>query len=71
MLEGKRALVTGGAGFLGRPLCVRLGVGGLEVRLVGNFYSVLKWDFGGGGDNPFFWLVRFGTTFVLSCDVVL
>lgn len=42
MIEGKRAVVTGGAGFLGSWLCERLLVEGCEVVCVDNLGSGVK-----------------------------
>ena len=39
MLENKRVLVTGGAGFLDSFLCERLLVAGCEVLCVDNYFS--------------------------------
>ena len=39
MFQGKRVLVTGGAGFLGSHLCERLLAEGADVLCVDNYFT--------------------------------
>lgn len=69
MVRAKRALVTGGAGFLGSHLCEKLIAEGYDVLCVDNFYT-------GSKDNvrqllglPRFELLRHDVTFPLYVEV--
>ena len=65
----RRALVTGGAGFLGSHLCERLIAAGYEVLCVDNFYTGTKQNIAHLLNNPFFELVRHDVTFPLYVEV--
>lgn len=65
----KRALVTGGAGFLGSHLCERLIAADYEVLCVDNFYTGTKQNIAHLLNNPFFELVRHDVTFPLYVEV--
>ena len=65
----KRAMVTGGAGFLGSHLCERLIAAGYEVLCVDNFYTGTKQNIAHLLNNPFFELVRHDVTFPLYVEV--
>ncbi len=64
-----RALVTGGAGFLGSHLCERLLNDGYEVLCVDNFYSSSKDNIAHLMGNPRFELTRHDVTFPLYVEV--
>ncbi len=57
-MKRKRALVTGGAGFLGSHLCKRLLHMGKEVICVDNFYTGSKDNLLQILDNPYFEIIR-------------
>jgi len=65
----KRALVTGGAGFLGSHLCERLVAAGDEVLCVDNFYTGTKDNLAALLENPQFELMRHDITFPLYVEV--
>ena len=65
----KRALVTGGAGFLGSHLCERLIAAEYEVLCVDNFYTGTKQNIAHLLSNPQFELVRHDVTFPLYVEV--
>ena len=65
----KRALVTGGAGFLGSHLCERLLAAQYEVLCVDNFYTGTKRNIAHLLSNPFFELQRHDVTFPLYVEV--
>lgn len=65
----KRALVTGGAGFLGSHLCERLLAEGREVLCVDNFYTGTKDNISHLLGNPHFELMRHDVTFPLYVEV--
>lgn len=65
----KRALVTGGAGFLGSHLCERLLAEGREVLCVDNFYTGTKDNIAHLLSNPYFELMRHDITFPLYVEV--
>ena len=65
----KRALVTGGAGFLGSHLCERLLDNGCDVLCVDNFYSGSKDNIVHLLDNPHFELMRHDITIPLFVEV--
>lgn len=65
----KRALVTGGAGFLGSHLCERLLAEDREVLCVDNFYTGSKDNIAHLLANPRFELMRHDVTFPLYVEV--
>lgn len=69
ILNRKRVLVTGGAGFLGSHLCERLLVEGADVLCVDNFYSGTKDNVAHLQGNPHFELLRHDVTFPLYVEV--
>lgn len=64
-----RALVTGGAGFLGSHICERLLQNGQDVLCVDNFYTGNKRNIVHLLDNPSFELLRHDVTFPLFVEV--
>jgi UDP-glucuronate decarboxylase len=64
-----RALVTGGAGFLGSHLCDRLLSDGYSVICVDNYYSSTKENIAHLLDNPRFEVIRHDVTFPLYIEV--
>ena len=64
-----RALVTGGAGFLGSHLCDRLLADGYEVLCVDNYYSSTKDIIAHLLPNPRFEVIRHDVTFPLYVEV--
>ena len=64
-----RALVTGGAGFLGSHLCERLLGLGHDVLCVDNFYTGTKRNIAHLLPNPRFELIRHDVTFPLYVEV--
>jgi len=69
MSSGKRALVAGGAGFLGSHLCERLLGRGYDVLSVDNFFSSTRRNVEHLMDNPRFELMRHDVTFPLYVEV--
>jgi len=65
----KRALVTGGAGFLGSHLCEKLLNDGHEVLCVDNFYTGRKDNIAHLLKNPFFEVIRHDICFPLYVEV--
>jgi hypothetical protein len=65
----QRALVTGGAGFLGSHLCDRLLKSGHDVLCVDNFFTGSKANVRHLLDNPNFELMRHDVTFPLYVEV--
>jgi len=65
----KRALVTGGAGFIGSHLCERLLDSGAEVICVDNFFTGDKDNIKHLLDNPYFEVVRHDICFPLYLEV--
>lgn len=65
----KRAMVTGGAGFLGSHLCERLLKDGYDVLCVDNFYSGTKDNVAHLVSNSCFELMRHDVTFPLYVEV--
>jgi UDP-glucuronate decarboxylase len=65
----KRALVTGGAGFLGSHLCERLLQDGCEVLCVDNFFTGARRNIEHLLANPAFELLRHDITFPLYVEV--
>jgi UDP-glucuronate decarboxylase len=68
----KRALVTGGAGFLGSHLCERLLSDGYDVICVDNLFTGRKENIIHLMDNPYFEFIRHDITVPLyvECDEV-
>jgi UDP-glucuronate decarboxylase len=64
-----RALVTGGAGFLGSHLCDRLLADGYDVLCIDNYYSSTKDNIAHLLDNPRFEVIRHDVTFPLYVEV--
>src|SRR4026208_170593 len=64
-----RALVTGGAGFIGSHLCERLLARGCEVLCVDNMYTGTKGNISHLLANPAFELIRHDVTFPLYIEV--
>jgi UDP-glucuronate decarboxylase len=65
----KRALVTGGAGFLGSHLCVRLIADGYDVLCVDNFFTGTRDNISRLLSHPNFELMRHDVTFPLYVEV--
>jgi UDP-glucuronate decarboxylase len=68
-IDGKRILVTGGAGFLGSHLCEKLLNAGHEVLCADNFYTGRKGNIAHLLQNPNFDLVRHDICFPLFVEV--
>lgn len=68
-IDGSRALVTGGAGFIGSHLCERLVDRGDDVLCVDNFYSGTRRNIEHLMANPRFELQRHDVTFPLYVEV--
>jgi len=64
-----RALVTGGAGFIGSHMCERLLNDGYDVLCVDNYYSSTKDNITHLLDHPRFELLRHDVTFPLYVEV--
>jgi UDP-glucuronate decarboxylase len=69
LLEPKRIMVTGGAGFLGSHLCERLIGAGHEVLCVDNFYTGRRRNVQDLISNPRFELMRHDVTFPLFVEM--
>jgi UDP-glucuronate decarboxylase len=65
----KRALVTGGAGFLGSHLCDRLIKENYDVICLDNFFTGQKQNIAHLIGNPYFELVRHDVTFPYYAEV--
>ena len=65
----KRALVTGGAGFIGSHLCARLLEAGHQVLCVDNFFTGTRGNVGTLLSHPDFELMRHDVTFPLFVEV--
>lgn len=68
-MDGKRALVTGGAGFIGSHLCERLLSEGYDVLCVDNYYSSTRDNILHLIGNPKFEVLRHDVTFPLFVEV--
>ena len=68
-IDGKRVLVTGGAGFLGSHLCEKILNNGDEVLCVDNFYTGRKGNIAHLLQNPNFELLRHDICFPLFVEV--
>lgn len=68
-IDGKRILVTGGAGFLGSHLCEKLLNKGHEVLCLDNFYTGRKGNISHLQHNPKFELIRHDICFPLFVEV--
>ena len=64
-----RALVTGGAGFIGSHLCERLLADDYDVLCVDNYYSSTKDNIAHLLDHPRFEVIRHDVTFPLYVEV--
>src|ERR1017187_4266904 len=69
MLDGRRVLVTGGAGFIGSHLCERLLARGDEVLCVDNFYTCTRHNVQHLLSNSRFELLRHDVCFPLYVEV--
>jgi len=69
MMDQKRILVTGGAGFIGSHLCERLLAMGHDVMCVDNFFTGAKRNIVHLMGNSFFELLRHDITFPLYLEV--
>lgn len=69
MIDVKRVLVTGGAGFIGSHLCDRLVELGHDVLCVDNFYSSTKSNVDHLAGHPRFELIRHDVTFPLYVEI--
>ena len=69
MIAKGRALVTGGAGFIGSHLCERLLDDGYDVLCVDNYYSSTKDNIAHLIGNPRFEVIRHDVTFPLYVEV--
>ena len=68
-MTGKRILVTGGAGFIGRHLCARLLAEGHEVLCVDNFYTGRRANIAHLLSHPLFEVQRHDICFPLYVEV--
>jgi UDP-glucuronate decarboxylase len=68
-LNGKRILVTGGAGFIGSHLCERLLASGHEILCVDNFFTGRRTNVSHLLEDPHFELLRHDITFPLYVEV--
>ena len=68
-LDGRRALVTGGAGFLGSHLCERLVEAGADVLCVDNFYTGTRANVAALLGRSNFELMRHDVCFPLYVEV--
>lgn len=69
ILDRKRVLVTGGAGFIGSHLCERLLDAGHDVLCVDNFFTGRRQNIAALADRPGFELLRHDVTFPLYVEV--
>jgi UDP-glucuronate decarboxylase len=69
MIDQKRILVTGGAGFIGSHLCTKLLADGFDVLCVDNLYTGRKKNIFPLLNNPNFEFLRHDITFPLFIEV--
>ena len=69
MLNERRVLVTGGAGFIGSHLCERLMASGQEVLCIDNYYTGTRHNVQDFLGNPRFELMRHDVCFPLYVEV--
>jgi UDP-glucuronate decarboxylase len=69
MLQSKRILVTGGAGFLGSHLCERLVKDGHDVLCVDNYFTGRRTNVESLLEHPRFEIMRHDVTFPLYVEV--
>jgi UDP-glucuronate decarboxylase len=69
MLNERRVLVTGGAGFIGSHLCERLMASGREVLCIDNYYTGTRHNVQNFLENPRFELMRHDVCFPLYVEV--
>jgi UDP-glucuronate decarboxylase len=69
MMNEKRVLITGGAGFIGSHMCERLVADGYDVLCVDNFYTGARRNLSQLLANPHFELVRHDVCFPLYVEV--
>jgi UDP-glucuronate decarboxylase len=69
MLNERRVLITGGAGFIGSHLCERLLADGHDVLCVDNFYTGTRRNLYAVVGNPRFELMRHDVCFPLYVEV--
>lgn len=69
IMDQKRILVTGGAGFIGSHLCEHLLSMGHDVMCADNFFTGSKRNIAPLFKNPFFELLRHDITFPLYVEV--
>jgi UDP-glucuronate decarboxylase len=69
MFDGKRTLVTGGAGFIGSFLCEKLLSQGHEVICVDNLFTGSRRNITNLLPNPLFEFIRHDVTFPLYIEV--
>jgi UDP-glucuronate decarboxylase len=69
MMEGRRVLVTGGAGFIGSHLCERLLANGYDTLCVDNFYTGTRRNLQRLFDHEGFELMRHDVCFPLYVEV--
>ncbi|TIW44777.1 MAG: SDR family oxidoreductase [Mesorhizobium sp.] len=66
-----RALVAGGAGFLGSHLCERLLLDGYEVVVLDNFHTGKRYNLNGMHRDPFFTCIKHDIVDVLPMDLAV
>ena len=64
-----RALITGGAGFLGSHLCERLLADGADITCVDNFFTGARRNVAHLLDHQRFELIRHDVTFPLYLEI--
>ncbi|HEX3487587.1 MAG TPA: GDP-mannose 4,6-dehydratase, partial [Micropepsaceae bacterium] len=69
MHDGKRILVTGGAGFIGSFLCEKLLAQGHDVICVDNMYTGSRRNIAKLFSNPAFEFIRHDVTFPLYIEI--
>ncbi|RWX62175.1 NAD-dependent epimerase/dehydratase family protein, partial [Mesorhizobium sp. M4B.F.Ca.ET.089.01.1.1] len=66
-----RALVAGGAGFLGSHLCERLLHDGYEVVVLDNFHTGKRYNLNGMHRDPFFTCIKHDIVDALPMDLAV